>query len=451
MIDNRQTFDFMRDGPETGLDQPKFGQTRLATVINLRWIAVLGQGVTLAIVSKILGFEGVSLLAYILVASSAVLNIVLLFTLPSQRLISGWEIMLQQGWDIFQLGLLLSVTGGLSNPFLLLMLAPVTIGASLLSRKYAYSLAAFALIMAGMMPFWSYSLPWHGAGLDIPPIWEVGHFLAVATGVVFFSISASRVREDEAHLAQALDAARVVVEKERRMSALGALSAMTAHELGTPLATIHLVARELASQTEQGTELYEDANLIASQAERCRTILKKLSEAREADDVIHAHMPIAQLIEEAAAPHRGLGVDINCVSGAGLSWKNSTIRRAPEIIHALGAFIENAVSFAETEVIITTTKADGIIDIILEDDGPGFAKEVLPKLGEPYVTQRSEEHLGGGDMGLGFFIAKTLIERHNGRIITSNKVLPLTGAIIKISLPIAELSSDELDYTSQLT
>ena len=432
------------------MDQPDFGQTRLATVINLRWIAVLGQASTLAFVSYVLGFGGVTPLAYVMVFSSIALNIVLRLLLSPHRLISGWEVVLQQGWDIFQLGLLLSVTGGLSNPFLLLLLAPVTIGASLLNRAYAFSLAGFALIMAGFMPFWSYELPWRDNGLAIPPIWETGHFLALATGVVFFSISASRVRQDEARLAQALDAARIVVEKERRMSALGALSAMTAHELGTPLATIHLVARELATQADPASEIFEDASLIASQAERCRIILQKLAQAREADDVIHAHIPLSHMMEEAAAPHRGLGINIECISGDGVDSEMTTIRRAPEIIHALGAFIENAVSFAETYVKIKTEKHNDVLEIYIEDDGPGFAKEVLPKLGEPYVTQRSEKHLGGGDMGLGFFIAKTLIERHNGRVATTNKTTPKTGAIVAITLPVGRYATDDLDYTSKL-
>jgi two-component system sensor histidine kinase RegB len=219
------------------------------------------------------------------------------------------------------------------------------------------------------------------------------------------------------------------------------MSAMMAHELGTPLATIHLAANELRRATGPDDPSAEDIRLIAEQAERCRGILSRIREAREANDIVHARLPVDALVEEAAAPFKGLGVvvDVRAEAAPGGPERTPEIRRSPEILHALGAFIENAVSFAETrvEIVANWTKTDLMITI--RDDGPGFASGVLPKLGEPYVSQRGEAQAGGGDMGLGFFIAKTLIERTGGRIATRNRTPPATGAVVQVLWPLEPL------------
>ena len=308
----------------------------------------------------------------------------------------------------------------------------------------ATSLALLALVLASGMTFWSYPLPWSSdTPPDIPDLFRIGHLFALATGVAFFAISAVRVSQDEARLVRALDAASVVMAREQRLSAIGAMSAMTAHELGTPLATIHLVSREMAAQTSQDDPLYEDAQLVAEQAERCRGILRQLGEAREASDIVHARMPISALVEEAAAPHKGLGVSVRVSfePGDGGEAKAPTLRRSPEILHALSAFIENAVSFAHSEVRALATWTDDQIIVTISDDGPGFAPEIIPKLGEPYVSQRDEAQQGGGDMGLGFFIAKTLIEQTGGRVATRNRTPPKSGAVVQAAWPRTKLEA----------
>ena len=242
-------------------------------------------------------------------------------------------------------------------------------------------------------------------------------------------------------MVRALDAASVVMSREQRLSALGAMAAMTAHELGTPLATIHLVSKELLASVPETSPLFEDAHLLVEQAERCRTILRKLSQAREAKDMVHAQMPISALVEEAAAPHKGLGVvlEVTYEAGQGGEPKVPIIRRSPEILHALGAFIENAVSFADSQVRVLASWTAHQFIVTIRDDGPGFAPEVMPKLGEPYVSERGEAQLGGGDMGLGFFIAKTLIEQTGGRVATRNRASPGHGAIVQAIWPRTEL------------
>jgi len=434
--------------PEEGLGNvgSALGRTRLRTFITLRWFAVGGQTFAILLVALSFGFNLNLALCLAIIAASAWLNVALTFMFPSQRLAKEGEAFAQLAFDTIQLAALLAASGGLSQPFLFFLIAPVTIAATSLRPVFAIALAALALALAAAMPLFSTSLPWvSGQSLDLPPLLQWGHFAALAVGIAFFTFSAIRVNRDEARLVRALDAAGVVMAREQRLSALGAMAAMTAHELGTPLATIHLVAREMLAELSEDNPLHEDATLLAEQAERCRGIIAQLAQEREAGDIVHARMPLSALVEEAAAPHKGLGVsiDVRTQRLSGGEEKLPTLKRSPEILHALGAFIENAVSFAQTEVRITATWDASDYVVTIRDDGPGFSTEVLPHLGEPYVSERGEDQLGGGDMGLGFFIAKTLVERTGGRIATKNRISPAKGAIVQATWPRVALEPDD--------
>ncbi|MEL6857284.1 MAG: ActS/PrrB/RegB family redox-sensitive histidine kinase [Pseudomonadota bacterium] len=418
------------------------GRTRLATLMTLRWLAVAGQSLAVLFVFFWLDFNLPLGLCLAVIAASAWLNVFLSFAAAGPQLLKEWEAALQIGFDIVQLAVLIGLTGGLSNPFLLFLIAPVTVAASSLRGRYTAILSISAIGLAALMPIFAFELPWReGESLVFPQLFEGGHFAALCIGIVFFALSAQRVNEDEAKMVRALDAAAVVMSREQRLSALGAMSAMTAHELGTPLATIHLVAKELLATVPEDSPHHEDAALLAEQAERCRDILQRLGRARDANDMVHARMPLSALVEEAAAPHKGLGVAVRVTYEAakGGEEKVPVIRRSPEILHALGAYIENAVSFADSEVRVIANWTEQQFIVTIRDDGPGFSAEVMPKLGEPYVSQRGEAHLGGGDMGLGFFIAKTLIERTGGRIATRNRAAPRHGAIVQAVWPRTEL------------
>ncbi|WP_370236366.1 MULTISPECIES: ActS/PrrB/RegB family redox-sensitive histidine kinase [Henriciella] len=430
-----------------GVDAAR-GRARLRTLVTLRWLAVLGQTFAVLFVQFYLGFDLPLAWCLTVIAASAWLNVFLSITIREQVLLKGWEAALQLAFDTMQLAVLLGLTGGLSNPFLLFLIAPVTVAATSLRRRYSVSIAIFAALCAATMPALAFDLPWNeGEIFTLPPLFEWGHFAALVIGIVFFATSSLRLSEDEARLVRALDAASVVMAREQRLSALGAMSAMTAHELGTPLATIHLVAKELAGEFDREDPRYEDIRLIAEQADRCREILGKLSKSREAQDIVHANMPLSSLVEEAAAPFKGLGVELKVTYSPGENGEPRVpmIRRSPEVLHALGAFIENAVSFADSQVRAVASWTDRQFMVTISDDGPGFAADVMPKLGEPYVSQRGEAHLGGGDMGLGFFIAKTLIERTGGRIATRNRYPPRHGAIVQAVWPRTALESLESD------
>jgi two-component system sensor histidine kinase RegB len=423
-----------------------FGRTRLRTLVSLRWMAICGQAAAVLVVHFGLKFELPLAACLAAIGASAWLNVALMAVFPSQHLSSAAETAGQLAFDIVQVAVLIGLTGGLQNPFLLMMLAPVTVGSSRLLPAYAFLLALLALLCCVAMSVWGLDLPWReGETLQLPILYQAGQLTAVGTGLLFFAVSAWRTGRDEAHLVSALDAVQAVLAREQQLSALGALAAATAHELGTPLATIHLAAKELQRAIRPEHPAREDVMLIIEQSERCRAILKQISQRRQATDAAMARALLPSLIEEAAEPHKGTGVHVQCscspLANAGEGETRAPeVLRKPEIIHALGAFIENAVSFASREVSVNARWSEQEIRIYITDDGPGFAATVLAKLGEPYFSERSVEQRGGG-LGLGFFIACTLLERTGARVTPYNRQAPAKGAVVRIVWPRAAMEA----------
>jgi two-component system sensor histidine kinase RegB len=443
--DNQTLFSLPKEG--LGGVGSAFGRLRVRTFISTRWLAIMGQAAAVLFVHFFIGAKLPMALCLGAIAVSAWLNIFLQLALPSQRLATTAEAVGQFAFDIVQVAFLIGITGGLNNPFLLMVLAPVTVASMSLREGFALGLALLTFVCTVLMWFLPVPLPMpNGETWMAPEIFRLGQLSAVSIGLSFFAFSAMRVTRDEARLVRALDAAQVVIAREQRLSALGALAAATAHELGTPLATIHLVAKEMAADFEDGDQHKEDALLLADQADRCRTILRRLAQEREAGDIVHARMPLNGVLEEAARPHKGREklVDVTTIRHAAAPADNKMpiLRRSPEILHALGAFIENAVSFADHEVRVEGMWSERIITITISDDGPGFSSSVLPKLGEPYISERSSAHAGGGDMGLGFFIAKTLIEQSGGEVATFNQPEPEHGAVIRLRWERVDLEAE---------
>lgn len=424
-----------------------FGRTRLRTLVTLRWMAIAGQVAAVLFVNLVLGFDLPLVACLAAIGASAWLNVALMAVFPTQHLSSPAETAGQLAFDIVQLSVLIGLTGGLENPFLLMILAPVTVGASRLLPAYAVLLSFLALACCVAMWFWGLDLPWNGDALQLPPLYQAGQFAAVGLGLVFFAIYSWRTGRDEASLVSALDAVQAVLAREQQLSALGALAAATAHELGTPLATIHIAAKELGRAVKPGHPAREDVELIIEQSERCRMILKQISQRRHMTDAAMARATLPGLIEEAAEPHNGSGIHVQCscspLAGSSVApEKAPDVIRKPEIIHALGAFVENAVSFASREVSVNARWSDEEVRIYITDDGPGFAPSVLAKLGEPYFSERRIEQRGGG-MGLGFFIACTLLERTGARVTPYNRQLPAKGAVVRIVWPRAAIEAPE--------
>lgn len=361
---------------------------------------------------------------------SVVVNLVL--TRRSQELAREWEAAAQLAYDAVQLAVLLALTGGLQNPFVFLFVAPVAVSATVLRPAVTAMLAALTFACVGAISVWRLPLPWPENSLFVmPPLYQMGIAAAVLVGLGFTSVYAWRVAAEEERLNIALAAVQAVLAREQTLSALGGLAAAAAHELGTPLATIHLVAKEMTRELSPDDPRYEDLQLLVTQSERCRGILAQLSANRERGDVMIQRAPMRSLLEEVTSPHEGLGAEIVIVAeGDG----PLEVRRMPEIVHALGGFVENAVGFARSRVEIEARWTAEQVEITVRDDGPGFASAILNRLGEPYLTERDEEGIAGG-LGLGFFISKTLLERTGAKLEVRNRRPPNRGALVKAVWP----------------
>jgi two-component system sensor histidine kinase RegB len=274
-----------------------------------------------------------------------------------------------------------------------------------------------------------------GMGIDFPLLYRFGMAVATLTGIAFTAGYAWQASTEAARMELALTVTQSVLAREQRLSALGGLAAAAAHELGTPLATISIVAKEMVRESPEGP-LRDDAALLVSQAERCRDILQKLTQEPETGDLVHGRMGLQQFVDEIAEPHADDHVIVQALVSGKPGAPIPDIQRLPEVLHAMISIAENAVDFAHSEVLVTARFDDKTIGIEVRDDGPGFAPDILLKLGEPYVTSRPggensrSGHLG---MGLGFFIAKTLLERTGATVAFRNS--PKGGAIVTARWP----------------
>ena len=414
------------------------GRLRVRTLVTLRWIVVAGEVVLLLLAGLLLGFQAPYALCFAVVAAGAWLNLLTGVASPGQRVFGDGEAAAQLGLDIVQMTALLFLTGGTANPFVLMLIAPVTLAAATLPLRPVAALGGLAAALALALAFVSLPLP-TGDGITsaAPLSYRVGAALAVIAGI---GLTASYVRQaavESARMALALDVTQAVLSREQRLSALGALAAAAAHELGTPLATISIVAKELAREAPTAA-VKDDADLLVSQAERCREILRRLTQTpAAASDEVHERLTLRQIVQEVIEPHAGAkGVRVEAIVAGAPGARAPSIRRMPEILHAFTSFVENAVDFANSEVLVSARFDADTISMEVRDDGPGFAPEVLAKLGEPYVTTRpgaEGSRTGHVGMGLGFFISKTLLER-TGALVTFQNGRP-RGAVVSARWP----------------
>ena len=391
---------------------------RLETIALVRWISIAGQILAFAFISLVLGFRPRPVLWSALVGVSAALNLAVSLAGRRSRLTSDTEAVLQLGFDVVQLAAVLFFTGGVSNPFALLLVAPATLAASSLPSRRAGLVAVMAIAAAAILAFWSWPLPLPQGNTFLAPLgYRLVAATAVAAGVVFTAGYAFLAARATARMELALHVTQAVLAREQRLSALGGLAAAAAHELGTPLATISVVAKELAREGPEAVR--EDARLLLSQTERCREILRRLTEAPEAEDAVHARMSLLQLLNEVIEPHLDAPVRVEAVVTGATGVDAPYIRRMPEVLRAMTSLVDNAVDFAASDVLITARFDQETVSVEVRDDGPGFAADVLGKLGQPYITSRPSgensrsQHTG---MGLGFFIAKTLLERTGAKL-----------------------------------
>ncbi len=419
------------------------GKVRLRTLVVIRWIALVGQLGALAIIYFGFDFELPVIPALVVVAMSGLLNIVQSATRRDDPWLSDRDAALTLGFDLMQLAVLLGLTGGLSNPFAILILAPVTVSASNLSRRSTILLSVLAVVAVSTLAFWHFPLPWMAEGFALPPLYVGGAWAALVVAALFIAAYVSSIAAESREMYDALTATQMALAREQRLSALGGLAAAAAHELGSPLATIAVVARELNRDLPPDSPGREDVELLLSESNRCGEILADLAAwSEEEDDDFFSHLPLEVLVETAAAPYERDGVQFDITMTCLFEEEDTQpiVYRSPEILHGLGLLIQNAMQFAEKRVEARLDWNQETVSVVIIDDGPGFDPGIMGLLGQPYIhakdnraavavsverNKAKQDSAGasgprvqdastgrqGGHMGLGVFIAKTLLGR----------------------------------------
>jgi len=410
---------------------------RLDTILRLRWLAVLGQLAAIFIVVQGLEFDVPVIPCVAIVALSAILNLALQIAFnPMQRLEPVYAAALL-ALNIAELAALLFFTGGLENPFSFLFLAPVLISATVLPIRLTIGLGILAVACASALVFFHLPLPWDSdEPLILPPVYLFGVWLSILVAIGVTSLYAFQVAEEARELSDALAATELVLTREQHLTQLDGLAAAAAHELGTPLSTIFLISRELERTVPGDSPFAGDLKTLREQAQRCRDILAKITQL-SATGAPFDRMPLSTLIEETVAPHRDFGVTIKVrIAVAGTREPVGT--RNPAILYGVGNILENAVDFARTTVEVNAWWNTETVEIIISDDGPGIAPDILKRIGEPYLSRRrsaDEVPSERSGLGLGIFIARTLLERTGAKVSFTNRVFPDHGAVVHVVWP----------------
>lgn len=426
---------------------------RLRTLVILRWFAVAGQIGALFVATQLFGLVLEVGLAAMTIGASVVANFFAMFVFAENRRLSAREATLMLVFDILQLGLLLYLTGGLNNPFALLLLAPVTIGATVLPFRFSALMGGLTMLVTTLLVrFHVEILAPDGTPLALPDLFLFGSWAALMIGVLFMGLYTRQITTETNSMREALVATQMALAREQKLTDLGGVVAAAAHELGTPLATIKLVSGELMDELSNQPELLEDVTLIREQADRCRDIMRSMGRAGK-DDLHLRQAPLETVVQEAAEPHVNRGKDVRfaCVPMGNGDPAQPQIYRRPEIIHGLRNLVQNAVDFAQSTVRVEMSWSQSSIVVRISDDGEGFPSSVIGRIGDPFVRAKRRDDLrtsrpGYDGMGLGLFIAKTLLER-SGAILrfTNGGGRSLSGksggAIVAVEWPRAMLDA----------
>jgi two-component system sensor histidine kinase RegB len=408
---------------------------RLDTLVRLRWLAILGQTAAVLGVHFGFGYEVPIWACLAVITLSAWLNISLRVRFHQTQRLEPSRAAWLLAFDIGELALLLFLTGGLQNPFSFLLLAPVLLSAAVLPPRLTVMLGAFAVLCATVLVFVHYPLPWDKEDpLEMPWHYLMAVWLTILLSIGFIGVYTWQISEESRQLSDALAATELLLEREQHLTQLDGLAAAAAHELGTPLSTIAVIAKELERSIEPGSPYFDDVKLLREQSQRCRDILGKLTELSSGGAPFDS-MALSSLLEEVVAPHRNFGIAIS-VSVPTPPPAEPVGTRNPAIVYGLGNLLENAVDFARGHVQVLAQWSEHDVSVEISDDGPGFAPEIMSRIGEPYVRSSRRRRMNAGSettgLGLGFFIAKTLLERSGATVEVRNRPFPKHGAVVRV-------------------
>ena len=389
------------------------------TLIILRWIAIIGQFTAINLVYFYLNLNFPIKIAYLIILIGLTTNLILQFKVKT-ILLSDFYASIFLIYDLVQLSLLLYLTGGISNPFSILMIIPAIVSSTLLSMGTTMILGFLTILFLFLLTIFHYPLPGiHDGSVTFPKLYLIGYFIAIIVGLIFLSYFGIRFSGESKRRSDAVNRLQQVVAKEYELESLGGQAAAAAHSLGTPLATINVVATEIKKEIGDNKELVKDIDLLISQTKRCGDILKQISMKQIKEDTFFSKTGLENLLSEIIENFQETSSKkIYLVSDQD---KNKIqFRRSPELIYGLRNFIGNAVKFSKSRVEIEIKSNNDLTNISIHDDGPGFPDDIIEIIGEPYIKSKSKSVLSNAGTGLGTFLGKTLLERQLAKLHFSN-------------------------------
>lgn len=419
------------EGIRPAVKTKRAGGINVRTLALIRWVAVGGQLTALGIVQFILEYPLPLLECLVCVSALAISNLLLSGRRQWRSRLPNYHAARLLAFDMAEISALLYFTGGLANPFAPLILVPVTVSAAILSRGATIMLTVFALFGISVLSVFHLPLPWSD-GLELPIVYIVALWTALAVSLVFMAAFVWSVADESRRREQALAETEAALAREQRLSALGGLAAAAAHELGSPLNTISLIAKDLPNELPSDDPLQQEAADLVEQVDRCRDILQALSRRPETEGgQPYDIMPLTDLAAESAKNHVTQEKEFYLVVDDASDGPEPLLSRSPELLHGLGNLVQNASQYARRRIDMSLFWNEETLMITITDDGPGFPYWLLDSLGEPYLSTRTGTE---GHMGLGIFIAQTLLDRVGARVTYNNR--KPTGAMVQVRLPI---------------
>ena len=409
------------------------------TLVNLRWFAIIGQLIAINFVYFFLELNLPIIEGHIIILIGLLTNFILQFKIKTNQLKDFYS-SLFLFYDLLQLSVLLYLTGGIFNPFSLLIIIPTIVSSTFLSMGTTIILGTLTVGMLFFLKEFHKTFP----GIDIysfnfPDYYLAGILVSIIIGLAFLSYFGIKFSGETKKRKEALDKLQQVMAKEYELDSLGGQAAAAAHSLGTPLATISVVAKELKKEIGDRSKHSKDLDLLISQAKRCSDILKQISKKEISDDQFINLINVEDLLEEIIISFEETS-DKRITLLEEEDKNKINIRRSPEIVYGLRNFIGNAIKFADKEVVIKLISNYETLVLVINDDGPGFAEDIIKLIGEPYLKSRSKKIIGKAGLGLGIFLGKTLLERKQARLTFFNKE-DLKGASVKITWNMSDIKN----------
>ena len=409
---------------------------RAKTLMSLRWVAAIGQTITCLVVDYFFGFQLPWIEILLTILALIISNLVLYLRYSNNNRLSETATTVVIAGDILQRALLIFFTGGLSNPFVVLFITPIAITVTSLPIRSTSILIILTIIFITILGSFNYPLENSLLDLSVPPIFILGMWVSLFVTILFLTFYAGGLTDESRKTSAALKVAENLLVREKNLSSLDGLAAAAAHHLGTPLGTISLIANELKNDDSINESAKKDLMILSEEVDKCKKILGSLGEKPSSDDDLITKIELQALLEELCELIKVKEIEFSITfenDDSGI--KEVLLKRRSELLLGLSNIIENAADFAQSIVELNVSQNGKVINLEISDDGKGFSNSILSRIGDPYVSTRSNSSDGGDGLGLGFFISKTLLERLDITIQAYNKPYPKNGAVVLIKIP----------------